>query len=1033
MQHLGTERHSELLTLPSPQDHLFFDGTTIELIAGAGVLAEVCDRFKCHITVGESQRLDAELRAAAEQEKLAEWIGALMDRLSRGIDDGRYEIITMAEPPVSEGLEYDPDAACLKTLVRLAPDERDVLWIDDRWANRHLRGGAAPIVDFLDVLQMLRNDGELNESQYYSILARLRNGNVWFIPPHKDEILYHLRNALAKESSLMETTGLASLRRGLASCLLRSKILVQPTGAQALFGIYEEGAFILSWHHTIVEALADVWRTEPDRKLRIARSEWLMQNLYVDQHILRRLGGLPTSPTEDASLTALRFAFLLSKIFSISEGNVDPQRGREYMQWLIHRVLREPLAHEAGLAEKTAEIMKRIFLEVAPASLRTKRAKATLFVLHQHLKTLPESIQRLLSQDPGFESRLRLRSIMIVNIDAIQFERSIFLEGACAAINGRNTTVKELTGKHEIRFLPGEGAELGRSFYVQKAGTAARFAVNDPLLRVLIDSPSARERILEEERQVFDMTWRDFQRFVSDVASTDDPGRRMEKLETAMAQSGLHSYQELRDRLAKNTGFGREDLMPADPELLIRHFRLDPSQPAAPVSETLASAAEMLIEGEDLDQVIRRLAKFPIPLPVIVFDRVRALASEQKTALVKKLMRLRSSPVSIWHLIAVLNSSDEPKYMRLARNIARKTLADDCELEFSAYKSVAYWCATEFRAWPKARGLSKGLRLALAWAHAHQVFVIFKALGAPLEWVRDAFDALSSRVRLDSIETETSLRADVNHPQHLNRAVLLLGGLQYVFRTSEEHPLHEGLSEKFWQTAITQTESGPLIAPCLLLDTRIVLDQLAGFLGGDRYAKLISVVPPKGREVVKVLLSDAAIEKTLARLEQEGGRAGWWTLYMLVGGFAVPQTLKGRLAQLILQTDFVCMASDDPKTAHITIHIASTQAKSMADEGVRRHLTDALCGIAALLAKTNQEDRSREAATVLIDSALNIAQCAPSGGIMDEFALIVERLSRVWTTLADGARDGIQRLCEDTLMSENEGLWRLNLKLRCRK
>ena len=204
------------------------------------------------------------------------WVTTIIDRLSRGFEEGTYEIIPGTELACRDD-RRNSDVACLVSLLSVLPEKKDVLWTDDRWANRHLRGGATPIVDVLDILRSLRSSAVLTDAQYYAKLSRLRAGNVWFFPIDKAEILWHLRKASVGDSGLAETVGLKSLRRGLASCLLRSNILLKPTDPQVQAGNFEEGSFVLSFNHAVSEAIADIWKSDEAFDSRVVRADWLVR------------------------------------------------------------------------------------------------------------------------------------------------------------------------------------------------------------------------------------------------------------------------------------------------------------------------------------------------------------------------------------------------------------------------------------------------------------------------------------------------------------------------------------------------------------------------------------------------------------------------------------------------------------------------------------------------------------------------------------------------------------------------------------
>jgi tetratricopeptide (TPR) repeat protein len=1033
MRRLGSEAENAILHIPNPDDRLYFQGTTVELLSASGALRVTCDRFRCYITRQESERLDAELKLAEAQHLLGEWVATLVDRVSRGIDDGVYEIILGTEPTRRDDDPHNIDTACLVSLLDVSPESNSVLWIDDRWANRHLRGGSVPIVDVFDVLQALRAKGVLSETHYFGKLSRLRSGNVWFIPTECSEILWHLRRASVGTEGLVETLGLKALRRGTASCLLRSNILQKPTDEQVSSRIFEEGSFILSFHHALTDAITDVWRSGDTLDIRTAQSDWLLHSMYVDPHVLKRLIGVPSDTADAVSLTANRFALLLSRAFSMSLTGPGRERTKEYVRWLVDRVLAGPLKNEPGLAARTADVIKRIFLDIAPRRLRTKREKTIAYLLHENLRLLPAQIQDEITRDPELVTRLKLESTIVVDISGRRFERSCFLRAAHAAINGKEQSLSDIVGETAYTLMPCDPPTSCSFRIVRNADPADTITLDNPFFGILSDSPTVREDFLRVQHHLFDMAASDFSGFVAEVASTEDPDRRMRKAEEERANSGVYYYQQLYEKVRKNLGFDRGDFFPADITPLVRHYRLSPEYAGA-TSVAFAEGAQTLLESEDLENAILRFVRLPIPLPQIIRDGVARLSEDEREALFERLLPVTTSPLSSWHMISMLRTANNPDHVELAEDMAAEALTVEATEGFEAYRSVLVWCAQELRVWSPSDTLSDGFRLALTWAHAHQVFVFFKAAGAPMEWVRGCFEHFGNRVRFGPVEIGTRLRADVSHPVHLSREVFLLSGLQYAYEPSEAQPLPTRLSQAFWTIAVTDTEIGPIPALPLLLDSTMVLDQLGSLLGGNRRSKLVSLTPEEHRGLVEAVLAESTLQTTLDQLEAHTTEVVWWSrLYTVLGETLVPTNYRETLSRIILKTDFAAATKANAKVGSLALHIAGTYAKHMTDVSVRQHLTDALYTTGMVLQKAGEEFDIDRRVQLLIEIALNIAQCSPPNGrIMDEFASILSTLCRTWPAVSELARPLVQRLCEEAPLAESEALWRLNLNLRCR-
>jgi len=52
---------------------------------------------------------------------------------------------------------------------------------------------------------------------------------------------------------------------------LRSAMIEKPNAEQVATGVYGETSIILSIAHAVTDALGEIWRTDDDRDLRVAR------------------------------------------------------------------------------------------------------------------------------------------------------------------------------------------------------------------------------------------------------------------------------------------------------------------------------------------------------------------------------------------------------------------------------------------------------------------------------------------------------------------------------------------------------------------------------------------------------------------------------------------------------------------------------------------------------------------------------------------------------------------------------------------
>ena len=151
------------------------------------------------------------------------------------------------------------------------------------------------------------------------------------------------------------------------------------------------------------------------------------------------------------------------------------------------------------------------------------------------------------------------------------------------------------------------------------------------------------------------------------------------------------------------------ELLPKDINGFLGHLRLKSNFEEHKTSqEAFSTSAQTLLHEESLFTAIERLSGLPIPLPKPLLEAFTILKFEEQRTLIKRLLKIFSSPISQIHLICLLiNSGDEhPVFHRLIRQLIRHLFGDRGAEEFRAFQIVLRWTYEEFyrkserHAWP---------------------------------------------------------------------------------------------------------------------------------------------------------------------------------------------------------------------------------------------------------------------------------------------------------------------------------------------
>lgn len=1039
LSRLGEEgRKDPSPATPEEGSILYCDGSIVELLAGVGLLRATCRFFRVRVEERELDNARATLRYQEYAHEQIGWLNDLVDRLRDGVDNGTYGIIPA--PPHEDGdPEVDPaqlDLRCLETLFSFEAEQSDVVWADDRMVNSYPARGSVPIVGVIEVLQALVGAGSMGPGEYYDKLERLRAANVRFVPVEQDEILYHLRRVEIKDTGVVESRPLRTLRRYVAACLTRSDDLQRPPMPEGAPNQFGEIAFIVGINRVVADALIEVWKAnEEDYRCRVL-SEWLLSDMYLDLPTLARITWAQTTEEDDSYRLAVELSGLVIQAMQLDLWGTesDPSPRRRYLDWLYERILSKRFEADPGLIAGVADSVREYLVDMREEAEKKGQASEISLLLGLFYSDLPKPLQKELSLDADLMESISVRYSKATTIGEFSFDADEFGRAASKAVNGRETQIAPIDHDAEVTFAPLEQQSHSNGMrLVNPDGDETE--VKDDILVVLSDSAAEREAILRENRRWFDCSEDEFQQVVAEIASNDDPQWRLDETEAWRSSSVAMFYTDLHDRLAQYPVFELSDLRPPDAEALVRHLRLvlEADSDEAFLS-VLDMAATALIREEGLFVAIERLAGLPVSLPTSLTEAVATLSAADRRSLFRQLLKASGSPPSKIHAIRLLNrfSEDTEAYFRLARRMATQLFTVRGAEEFDAFAAVLKWVSDDFDHWSEARSWTPETRLAMVWAHAHRLFAILMSTGATVAWIKHTFNqSVRQRMSSEVFEREPDYWFDVTHPRRVNRGNFLLAGISYGF---------DNKAQRVGNEASLENAKG-LSELSLLRDPTLARNKLNSFLGGDRGEQLSHLLGPEqasvySRQALKSLVED----KFANREEPEQEHLFWASIYAVIGDLPPYEELVSRLEEAIQQTDFVDLARSNTQTGMIALHTASQLKLNIGNEDLRCYLKEQLVSVTGLLAELDSSSDERTSVealmehaglSTLMDTALAIAVAtSPSKEVHPKFASLINQLVSVWPSTASFFKLVALRLCEELPVSQSKHYWPLLLRLR---
>ncbi len=999
---------------------LNLDITAILLAAHLDILNEVENAF-------QPLRIPAKLMQAlllmqnkSNSFQATSWLNNLINQLRQGIDNGIYEIIpTKTTNEIrSDTLNYE----VLKSLLDLEAHKNDVIWVDDRYLNGYSHSGTIPIIGINEILKALVATKSLTISQYYAKLTQLRAANIRYIPIEKNEIIYHLQQAKIENHEILETQELSILRRYIAACLLESDKLQRPPMPENSSDQNGEIAFLFTFNRAVITALVDLWRIETDEKVCQIRAEWIITNLYIDYIDLFNVTQISKNNQDDLYLLAISLSGLLSYAYAFQprlKKEANPIR-HQYFEWVFTRILQKRFKGNPNLLTTFVEFVKTNFFlsiledkEIGDKDIRT-------FLVNKFYQDLPKTIQNELRRDTHFMGLIGISSINTIKIDDLSFKSEDFGWAAKKAINGYQATIVELDNNLNVTFSPLEKHD-GNEVYYNHPNTNKKTIITGGL-EILLESPTKRESVLQKNRHWFDCSDKSFKQAVAELASMEDVQQRLKKMESWQNSSAAVYYLELPNKIIENQICQFSDFLPPSAEGLLRHFRITQKMAKTDkFSDIFATITQQLIDEEKLIDAMERIIALPVSLPLSLKNAVAKLSSEKKRALVKKIIKTNSAPLSKIHFVHLLLNDNSPAYQRLARRIIKNLFSKQGSQEIESFLLFLRWINEKLSHW--FSDCSPSIRLAMVWAHAHRLFSIFMSLQLPLDWFHKTFNQPTQHLQLEIFKYEFEYRFDIAHPNFVEKDTFLMAGIAYGIG---KKAIDEKLQNIFLNTVFIEIKGERFPNPLFLRDTSRASNGLCSFLGGSFGKKLI---PLLGNDNVKLFTQSSIksfLEEILNKLvETPNDLSTWLQLYLVFGYLPANKNFVAQFKVIILQTNFTKLLEQNVSKGHFVMKMTSLQIAHFQDENLQLYLKQQFFNNLKFL--TNQEFDELS----LIESAFNLSLARqPADKAIAEFVGIVTQLIETCHSLIPMCKLIIQRFCEELPVSQSQQFWRLLVRLR---
>lgn len=993
----------------------------LEGLARGGALQAATRAFSLHVLGDDYDTFVVQpLEAFDISEADGAWLTTLLDKINTGLQKGTYRLLPQVDHDgrIGEGVEDSPTLGCLMDLLRLVPQEGDVLWIDDRWATRYVHKDGAPILDTHDVVRVLRERGAVPDERVAAFVHDSREADLRFVALTTEELEHRTRQAVDENGALRESRELRTIRRQFARSLAAGEdLIVAEDGVGPL-----EWPFILESGRAVVDVMVEVWAENEPSDVSRQRAEWLLRSLYTPDRG-RRFTRAPADPAIDHHLEATALVALIShtiRLASTDKGVQDKRRA--YLEWIYERLIRRRMDADAKLATTVVDFLKDLLLGVLKPSLRRKYARVAKALVRQLVADLPDELSARLADDPAFLKALDVPGVRQLRIGAHHVNAEMFWQTAAeVARTGIETTFN--ANGHQL-LLKRSQQVAGGQLVVEDAVARHHYLLLTGELDILGDTVAAREATLRRLAPLFDRDQADTDAEVARVALLDSAAERVMEVARLRSASAESHYRELQDKVSRHDAVDGSDFVFEDVEALIRHLRLETVGGA--FRDRLDGAAAALLRDLGLRETIVRLAGVPCPLPERIERAVAALPGEARRTLLGDLSRtLGGSPIASAHVAHLCEraGAERPVYGRYLRRWARRAVLGALDVRHQAWREVLRVCANELAHIEAFRRLPADARLAVVWAHGDRVFRILVNARASEEWIRNQFGHWSDRLPAEVAFADTAYLAESCHPRNLDLLPFSLDAAAYALAGTE--------ADAAFRLELSQwIEAEPARLLALLQQAGWRPDSVGSLLASGAAPPRLGLITPDlaGRVNPATLLSQ--VEAALAAIPTGELKHAWVVLRAVVNDQVLPDHLVDGVRAAVDSLDLVALGRDDVQVATTAAVFAAQHAGRLGAASV-----DRVRGQLVELARECERARvsDEHALQVLLSCPFylfNEAGSDEAGSRFKRIADLLEEILNEWPVTRHRAQYLLDRLVEGLPGEQARFLWGLQVKLR---
>lgn len=1029
---LGSEgQYSTGVFIPSGSS-LYFIANTITQIAQTELMRQICNDYSIWVENNELLSIRASIKDERDRDGFGLKLQTLTDHVSRGLDSKKYTFLPYSKTE-SNNENRSRNDLLLQNLIESinsAQEPKSYPVVDDLVIQKHLHIRGTQILGIFDLAWWFHKRGIISEERYFDLLNDLRRAELRYIPVSSDEILLSLREAKIENRELIEGTKLRSLRMSFSASLLFGKKLQTPLGPFETIESLGEFEYLLSMVHGVSQAIIKIWEENIPIEQRIIKSEWIVDNLFLDFLTLCTTTGWERNSEDHTFLVGLSLSsFFLHGLQFQYDSNGNTNR-KKYFEW-VYNVICEPRfkANQELMRVTVSHIKNTLSKEISEEG-DTGPGRIIRALCERLYRDLPDPLKSLVEEDKKFLHSIGVEMINVVQMGDLLFPAETLWNEIADVIFGESKTIAAIQPEANVLFMS-KSSEKDFAVTLIHPASKKEIPIKSTDFNFLIGD-HYQAWIDENTGSFAEWSRQQLQDQVYQISNLNSPAQRLDALNKLRRASIGNSYQRLEEALAETQTLNFNQISPSNLQSLQEFFGVkDGLKKTKKVNKMLAQAARYLYSHHNLAAAITRLASLPVELPGFLLDEIRNLSNDDRKKLFDELHVSLNTPLSRIHLIRIM--VEYPNERERCSQLIHTFFSEDIKEEINAFRQVLSWVLDEIDSQPESAELSIEEKLLLGWGHSSQIFNIFRRLAVPLDWLGKVFKDRRASLPLRYVfSKQPMLWNDVAYGGNIGWLSFKISSLSYSLKDHKE--------------LLLEVEDSLLaeIFPSIdvLTDRHRFNNVVSSFIGGELLEKLQNLLTKEDDRLVilnRAALKDLSVTALGWLSDSQSSELhvrGWQILLAIYHNQMLPDDLLPVFDQAISKFDFQTLVKEDSTTGFMSLYFSTRQGKYLSGDTLNYLITQIseLSRIGSTLVygseNSHQSMRKDEVIAILLDSSIHLAMAATTEPTFEMFSNLVINILDNWKDAKAMTLRLLNRLITEIPIHQAQKLGKVLLEVR---